>query len=533
MRKPVPTMSETAATARPEKATSDDTARKAGRGGLAVAGAKVYFILVGLIQQIALGSVLGIDGYGALSTALGMASICYNPIVTFSIQGVSRSVAHSPDSEQPAALRRAFSVHSVIAVIAALGFFLVAPTLGRALGAMHVVTALRILSGVMLLYGLYAPLIGALNGKKRFVAQAGLDATAATLRTTGLIAGAWWFSRQASDELGGVEGATLGFVGGASLIFCVSLLLVGIGRSGTGGPSVGEYLRFALFILVGQALLNVLFQSDALLLRRFAADSALAAGMAAERADPLVGAYRAAQLFCFLPYQLLLAVTFILFPMLANAHRDGDRDAVRRYVMNGVRLAAVLMGLMVSVTSSLNGQLIHLVYGQQFADLGGRPMSILSLGLGAFALFGILTSVLNSLKHEIMSMIVTALAVLLVGALCFALAHDAEFGAAVLWRTATATSLALLSATVVAAVLVKRTTGGVVAPLTLVRVGGAMTLAILLGRFLPEAGKLMTLVYSAVVALTYLTLLLVTRELGATDLANLKAVVSKKRDNQG
>jgi len=319
-------------------------------------------------------------------------------------------------------------------------------------------------------------------------------------------------------------------VGGASIIFCVALLLVGIGKPGKGGPSIGEYLHFALFILVVQALLNVLFQSDALLLRRFAADASVAAGMAAERADPLVGAYRAAQLFCFLPYQLLLSVTFILFPMLANAHRDGDHDAVRRYVDNGVRLAAVLMGLMVSVTSGLNGQLIALVYGPEFAELGARPMVILSLGLGAFALFGIFTSVLNSLKHEIMSMIVTALAVVLVVGLCFALARSADFGAPVLWRTAIATSLALVAATTVAAALVKRTTGGLVPPLTLVRVALAMALAITVARLLPEAGKVMTLVWAAAVAVTYLFVLIATRELGASDLANVRAVVSKKRD---
>jgi O-antigen/teichoic acid export membrane protein len=188
------------------------------------------------------------------------------------------------------------------------------------------------------------------------------------------------------------------------------------------------------------------------------------------------------------------------------------------------------MGLMVSVTSGLNGQLIGLVYGQEFADLGARPMVLLSLGLGAFALFGILTSVLNSLKHEIMSMVVTALAVVLVGSLCFALAREAEFGAAVLFRTAIATALALFAATLVAGALVKRTTGALVPPLTLVRVGAAMALAIAVARLLPEGGKVITIVWAAAVAATYLFVLIVTRELGASDLANVKAVVSRKRD---
>jgi stage V sporulation protein B len=309
----------------------------------------------------------------------------------------------------------------------------------------------------------------------------------------------------------------------------LALAFVGIGKSGSGCPSVGNYLAFATPIFVGQVLLNVLFQSDALLLRRFASDAALASGQLAAAADPLVGAYRAAQLFCFLPYQLLLSVTFILFPLLANAHRDGDRQAVKDYVEGGVRLAAILMGLMVSVTSGLDGQLIALVYTPEFAELGGRPMSILSLGLGAFALFGILTSVLNSLKHELMSLIVTGLAVLLVGSLCFALARGSEFGPNILWNTALATAIGLLAATLVAAALVKRATGGLVPAISLARVGGAMLVAISVGRWLPDAGKVMTLVFSALVAGVYLVLLLVSRELGAQDLANIRAVISRKK----
>ena len=44
-------------------------------------------------------------------------------------------------------------------------------------------------------------------------------------------------------------------------------------------------------------------------------------------ADALAGAYGVAQLFCFLPYQLLLSVTFVLFPLLASAKRETDEAA--------------------------------------------------------------------------------------------------------------------------------------------------------------------------------------------------------------
>ncbi len=50
-----------------------------------MAGAKVYFILVGLVQQVALKAVLGLQGYGDLSTVLAAASSTYNPIVLLSL----------------------------------------------------------------------------------------------------------------------------------------------------------------------------------------------------------------------------------------------------------------------------------------------------------------------------------------------------------------------------------------------------------------------------------------------------------------
>ena len=49
------------------------------------------------------------------------------------------------------------------------------------------------------------------------------------------------------------------------------------------------------------------------------------------------------------------------------------------------------------------------------------------------------------------------------------------------------------------------------------------------GRVLPHAGKVVTPIYAGVVALSYVLVLLLSRELGAKDLATVRAVVSKRR----
>ncbi|MET0410685.1 MAG: oligosaccharide flippase family protein, partial [Polyangiaceae bacterium] len=239
-----------------ERAT--DHARHAGRGGLIVSGGKLYFILVGLVQQVALKALLGLDGYGALSSALSAASITYNPLVTASLQGVSHAVATHPDDGD--ALRRVLVPHALLAFVIALAFFLLAPLVGGLTGAPHVVPALRLLAAVMLTYGLYAPLVGALNGRARFTRQASLDVLAATLRTLGLLGGAYWLaSARIGVDWSRVEGAALGFALSSALILLLALALVRIGERPSAGPHAREYAHYLLPILFGQVLLNLLF----------------------------------------------------------------------------------------------------------------------------------------------------------------------------------------------------------------------------------------------------------------------------------
>ena len=54
-------------------------------------------------------------------------------------------------------------------------------------------------------------------------------------------------------------------------------------------------------------------------------------------------------------------------------------------------------------------------------------------------------------------------------------------------------------------------------------------LAIALGRFLPDAGKLMTILHSGLIVAAYGAVLVVSRELNKSDLANLKAIVTRKK----
>ncbi|MBM4360283.1 MAG: hypothetical protein FJ096_19430 [Deltaproteobacteria bacterium] len=328
------------------------------------------------------------------------------------------------------------------------------------------------------------------------------------------------------------EGSLLGFVIAAALIVIISIPVTGLGAPGSGGVDLRRQLAFIAPLYLGQFTLNLLMQSDIHLLGRFAADAAVQAGLDAKEADRLVGAYGVAQLFCFLPYQLLLSVTFVLFPLLASARRDGDEAAVTRYVRTGVRLALVIAGAFVAVNAGLAGRLLAVVFRAEDATVGGEAMLPLAVGLGSFAIFGILATVLTSLGRERLSAMLTTVALALVVAACAGLVRGTGFGPAMVSRTAMATSVGLVTATLLSAAAVKKTAGGVVSLVTVARVLVATGVGAVCGRVLAAAapaGKVVTLVGALVVGLVYLASLLVTRELGRADLDLVLGLVRKKR----
>ena len=116
-----------------------------------------------------------------------------------------------------------------------------------------------------------------------------------------------------------------------------------------------------------------------------------------------------------------------------------------------------------------------------------------------------------------------------VAALCFLRVRGSEFGEGLLFRTASATSVGLLIATGGAAVLVYRAAGAVVAPLSVVRVVLSVAVTVAVGRWLPEHGKVFTVLCAGALALLYSALLLATRELGRKDLAMVVRVLARRK----
>ena len=503
-----------------------ETTRTAGRGGLAIAVAKVSFILFGFAQQgIILPRLLGLDGYGKFALILSAVSVLNNVIVATSIQGVSRAVSQVPEAEADQAFRRALGVHALLAIVVSATFAALAGPIASFTSATHLTTELRLVAVVIFLYGIYAPLVGSLNGKRRFLDQAGLDIGYGALRLAAMVGGAFFFLRGGRS---GVLGAVIGFIAAAAIIVPVAFLRSGAGKPGGKSPAIGPYLRFLLPLAVSQYFLSQLMQTDLLLLSRFVGQAAGQTEAGIKAADSLRGVYRGVQLFAFLPFQLLMSITFVLFPMLARASAEGDKAAVRSYTMTGVRLGFVLTGLMCGAVAAIAPHVLRLVFAEELWTQGGDALRILSLGMGAFSVLGITCAALSGLGKPTAAAMLTALGVALIAAGCVVLIPRAELGPAMLVQAAIATSTALAITAAAAGMVLHTVAGGFVRAATVARVLVALGIAVALGSRLPWLGKLFVPIEAVAVAAVYVVVLVVTRELGPADLARVRTVLRRK-----
>ena len=358
----------------------------------------MWFLVAGLGQNVLTPLVIGQESFGTFKRALAFVNVLNNVVVVASIQAVSRAIAAAPADQRPATLRRATWLHAGVGVGLATLFFAAVPLIAWYQHAPQLMPVLRLLALILVAYGVYAPLIGGLNGVGAFGRQAALDATYSTLRTV-LIAGvgALFVARGLG---GGAVGATVGFVVAAALIIPVALAAVRW-RGGTATELAPRaHLSFLGDLALAQLFQALLLQVDLVLLGRMATLRGLAQGLddvaARAAADRLAGLYAQAQAFGLVPYQILLAGAYVLFPAIAAARARRDDGALRDAVRSGGQGTLLVAGALVAAVGATPLAVLRFAFGRGAAGSlpidGAAPiLGHLALGHGctAIAMVGI------------------------------------------------------------------------------------------------------------------------------------------------
>ena len=250
-------------------------------------------------------------------------------------------------------------------------------------------------------------------------------------------------------------------------------------------------------------------------------------------ADVQVGYYAAVQNLARLPYQAIIAATFVVFPLVSRSTFTDDQETTKRYIAVTMRYSLMFAMAIAVVMAANPHEVLGLIYAPHFAERGGPALPMLAIGNVAFSLFAIAGTILNGAGMSRTAIWVSA-ATLVLAAVGNAIAIPMFVDTGhVLEAAATVTGSAMLVGAVIGGLALRNKLGAFVPIASVVRVAIATAAAIVVGRFLPLHGKLMSLVEAVVVGATFLVVLVVTRELGKRDLEAIKAVRSKRAPGGG
>ena len=494
----------------------------AGRGLVFITAAKLWFMVAGYVVVFALPRALGSPArYGIWVIVLSVLSPVNNVMVTGTIQGVSKFTAEI-EERQGAVLRAALKLQALLGGGVAAALFFGAPLIAAFEHDATLTPYIRLATAVALAYAFYAVFIGAANGRKEFHKQAGLDISYSTLRCI-LVVGAAWATHSALAAVGG-------FVAASATVLVLSVFVVGFGAPSAQPFDVKVLGRFFSGVAFYLLIVNLLMFTDGLLLKRVVTEWAQHRGIAdpTAYANAQAGFYGAVQNPARIPYQLILAVTLVIFPLISKSTFDNDVEKTRGYIRTTMRYSLVVAGLFAAVLAARPDATMRLFYKPEYA-VGAHALSALVLGYVAFSLFNIAGTIINGSGRTLPTTIIGVVTLAAtVAAEWIGIRMALERGADPLFVAAVTTAATMTLGVLLSAGYLWKTFGAAPLPLlTLVRTAAAYAAAIVAGRAWTHAGlmpgKVGTLVSCAVIGVVYLVVAVGTGELSVGELKRLRA----------
>ena len=478
-------------------------ARVAGRGTVFITLAKIWFMISGYGIHFVLARLLGPEQYGIYQVVTGIVSIINAVVVTGTYQTVSKHI--SPEPFKAGSIKaKSLRLQALIGGGIALGFFLLAPVVARLLNDVRLTPFLRIAALITLSYSFYAVYTGYFNGLKRFLAQATLDITYSTFKLTFVVLFVW---------LGfGVAGGVGGFVLAAASVLAVSAIA---GRGGEKNGTVGtrELLAFQANLIFFTLVFNLLQKVDLILIKSMSSP-------VAEIASTNAGYYGAAINLANLTYQIIISVTFVIFPLISASTFESDQEKTRSYISNTLRYSLMIMALVSTLFAANANEVISVVYKSEF--LAASPaLSVVSYGMLLFGALYVVTTVISasgrpsvSLRLGLLSLVVS----IVLNALL--IPSYGIVGAAI------GTSVAMFAGVTAGVVYLVRRFGPIVPMASVFRIGLCAGVVAVLSLLYSSQSRLMTVAQLGVLSLVYIAGLLFSRELSRDDLKAARHVIS-------
>ncbi len=384
-----------------------ETAKTAGRGFLIITAAKVWFLITSAVIQLGLPILISPEQFGIFKIVTEWVGWINMVMITGTLHAVSKLISEQPERAR-VIVNMAVKMQCMLAVPIAILYALGSPLIAEHwYDAAETLAPLMQLSALIILfYGFYAIFVGYFNGLKQFTRQATLDFTFSTVKLLGIVG---------LVLLGfGVWGAVAGFVAAAGVIFTVATIWVVIRMRKRTDQTTPEdedeakaafrrLLSYLVLIMLYTFALNGLMRIDMLVLPGVASNipphlQGMETDLFELMSNIFAGVYGASLNIARIPYQGVIAVTFVIFPLISEATFHQDRERTREYIHSTLRYCVIMIGvgamLLAFNADAIVGGLYAEVYGHASVAL-----AILSVAIIFFALLYVTATMIIGSGH--------------------------------------------------------------------------------------------------------------------------------------
>ncbi len=489
---------------KPPQTSNPDIAKTAGRGTILITAAKIWFMISGFGITYLVTRLISKEDFGLYRVAVGVVSIINAVIVTSTQQTVSKYISQE-EEKADSVKSKALKLQILVGGTAALGFFLLAPVIANYLNDERLTNYLRMASLITLSYSFYAVFIGYFNGQKKFLRQAMVDMAYSTFKISFIVLFVW---------LGfGVMGGIGGFALAAVSVLALAAIVAG-NRKRFGEVRISDLFKFQSFVLLFTLLLNLLQKVDLILVKALSSSDATIASINA-------GEYSAVLDIANITYQIIISITFVVFPLVSQSTFADEKEKTRTYISNTLRYSLMIMAVIATIFSANAKAILSLAFPTGYQG-GSAALGIVAYGMLFFGMLYVLTTIISASGQPNVSLMIGAMTLAASALLNYLLIP--AYG---LTGAGTATTGAMLIGVVIASIYLFVKFKVLMPMISAVRIIGCAGLVYAVSSGFSTTSKILILVKLVALGFLYIAALVMSRELGRHDLIALQRVIKK------
>ena len=367
-----------------------------GEGTIHLLVSEFIFLIAGYIIYIGLSRMITPQEFGIYGVIVTLATIITMIFNASIIQSVSKFISErSEDAESITST--IFRGQLVLSIIVTALYFLLSPYIAMLFNDPSLTPYIRLSSLLILVNPSLYTLIGYFNGLKKFK----LQAIAQNVNVISKVIFIFLFV-----YIGwAVTGAVLGFIVAGFIAFFVSYFVSKIGLkklifSRKRVINFKKVLSFAIPLIFLSIVINLLRSIDLLFLKALTNPIGLA--------NTYAGYYTAALSISKIPFIVILALSFVLFPIISEVTFKKDILKTKMYINKAMRYSLLITVTICFFLSSTAKQLMPFIYPESYVA-GSSALIILVIGFGFYALYTMLSTVISGSGRPKVSLGITTI----------------------------------------------------------------------------------------------------------------------------